>query len=60
MEAEAALHIITPRAPLGDLVLPDSAILGFAGLEDLAPHRGMLLPEDTIGMAAARSLRAYF
>lgn len=47
---------ITPNGPPGDLVLPDPAILGSVGLEDLVLKRAVFLPEDTIGMAAARGL----
>lgn len=36
-EAGAHLLILTPDDPLGALVLPDSAILGSAGLVDLVP-----------------------
>lgn len=46
----------TPPPPPRDLVPPDSAMLGQAGLEDRVPPRGACLPQDTAGMAAARVL----
>lgn len=58
MEAETAtaLHVIPPRDLPGDLALPGSAILGSAGLEHLAPQRGMFLPEDTTSSLLPRAL----
>lgn len=54
-EAGVALLILTPRDPLGDLVLPDPATLSPAGLVVLVPKGRVLLSEDITVMAAARA-----
>jgi hypothetical protein len=50
---------ITPSDPLGKFLLPVPITLGSAGLEVLAPERGVLLPGATTNIPLNWKLRLY-